>query len=585
MSRVLLRDNGVALAIALGLIVLALVGRVPDLLGSNNEWSSDCTTVNDATPTPSDDLSRAYLPGCTWIDQTGNAAYIAEDTTDGAANWLNVSTSGIEATTYVVCASTATNVGRCDYTADGTADDVQIQAALDALTTSRTWQETVALVGQFSISATLEIHAYTILDARQSLLKLTNSANVDLLRNENWNGQDGVDPEDSYVTLLGGIWDGNRANQDGTTNKRGIYLRRVPNLLIDGVTVKDVDGHGLQVTGRSDVETNETTQDHKILNTWVINSRTRNYSIQNAVRNTIVMNAHSRGGDAVGFWMGHSEGQYIGLDIEGAGTYGLQINNVRNITMDDLRIRESGQHGAYVIGFVDSVMTNAKITRSSTSSAGTYSDLYLDADDSWSYGVTKNAVFNGKFGEDHTDAGGAQAKAAIEFEDAGTDVPGTAVTPKQEILINGYINAGGATGTKMVLPAAANRGSIHINVMEEGSGDPPQPRNNQTVYGGRVVETRAITTDDLYAFDQFVTVATTGGARTPDLPTAARAGAGHEITIVKSSGGANTVTIAPVTGEMIDAVVDGTVVLTNQRDYVTLRSDGVDNWDIIASRP
>lgn len=48
-----------------------------------------------------------------------------------------------------------------DYYADGTADDVQIQAAIDGLTVGRTWMETVVVKGNFSLDAMVTLDSYT----------------------------------------------------------------------------------------------------------------------------------------------------------------------------------------------------------------------------------------------------------------------------------------------------------------------------------------------------------------------------------------------------------------------------------------
>lgn len=58
------------------------------------------------------------------------------------------------AATLVVCASNSKNTGRCDYQAGGTADDVQIQAANDALSSGG---KIVLLEGTYNITATITL--------------------------------------------------------------------------------------------------------------------------------------------------------------------------------------------------------------------------------------------------------------------------------------------------------------------------------------------------------------------------------------------------------------------------------------------
>ena len=82
---------------------------------------------------------------------------------------------------------------------DGTADDIQIQAALDAMTAGRTWKEKVVLIGSFTISTRIEISdSYTIFDSHQAKLTLTDKANDIVIVNS------GV----SHVDFISGIYDG-----------------------------------------------------------------------------------------------------------------------------------------------------------------------------------------------------------------------------------------------------------------------------------------------------------------------------------------------------------------------------------------
>jgi len=63
--------------------------------------------------------------------------------------------------------------GRENYfLCDGTADDVQIQAALDYLTAGRTWKETVILEeGMYNVVASIDIPSYTVLEVRGRIEK------------------------------------------------------------------------------------------------------------------------------------------------------------------------------------------------------------------------------------------------------------------------------------------------------------------------------------------------------------------------------------------------------------------------------
>ena len=63
--------------------------------------------------------------------------------------------------TNVVTVGTSASTTPSDFICDGTADDVQIQAAIDSLTAGRTWIEEVKCKGNFNISAKITIPSYT----------------------------------------------------------------------------------------------------------------------------------------------------------------------------------------------------------------------------------------------------------------------------------------------------------------------------------------------------------------------------------------------------------------------------------------
>lgn len=103
-------------------------------------------------------------------------------------------------------------------TADGrilsntTTHATAIQAALDGLTAGRTKQETVSIVGQFTCDAPIYIPSYTILDlSAAKLTKAASAANAHLLAVLPLAGNAFTE----YVTIKGGILDGNRTNQTG----------------------------------------------------------------------------------------------------------------------------------------------------------------------------------------------------------------------------------------------------------------------------------------------------------------------------------------------------------------------------------
>lgn len=115
--------------------------------------------------------------------------------------------------TYIIAGANADAVvrGQADVVCDGTADNIEIQAGIASLTAGRTWIETVKLIGDFSISATITGADYTRLDLTEAYLLLAASADCDML-----------DFSDAYdCEIFGGRLNGNKAN---TTAGSGIVI-------------------------------------------------------------------------------------------------------------------------------------------------------------------------------------------------------------------------------------------------------------------------------------------------------------------------------------------------------------------------
>jgi len=122
-----------------------------------------------------------------------------------------------------------------------------IQNALDALTSGRTWKEKVLLKGaNFPLSTTLDIPSYTIFEL-QGKITLNNSVNDAIM-----NVGDGAARMDD-VDIIGGIYDGNKANQTGG---HGIRLwangSGAARCFIHDVYLKDVKVSGISCDSFTD---------------------------------------------------------------------------------------------------------------------------------------------------------------------------------------------------------------------------------------------------------------------------------------------------------------------------------------------
>ncbi len=134
--------------------------------------------------------------------------------------------------TLTVCASDANDTTRCDSAGDGTDDDVQIQAAIDALT-----EGTVFLSeGDFSLGASVTMAASVSLRGQgidKTTLTVANSADVTAITASSIND----------FSISGFTIDGNKANQTDATID-GIRITSSNDWTVDSIEVIDCEDDG-----------------------------------------------------------------------------------------------------------------------------------------------------------------------------------------------------------------------------------------------------------------------------------------------------------------------------------------------------
>lgn len=110
--------------------------------------------------------------------------------------------------TYVIAGSDAPAhvKAQADRVCTGTADDVVIQAVIDALTLGRTVKEKIVLLGDFTTAAQITLASYLILDATSARISLAAGSNCNMF----------LVPGDAQdIDIVGGIFDGNGTSQVG----------------------------------------------------------------------------------------------------------------------------------------------------------------------------------------------------------------------------------------------------------------------------------------------------------------------------------------------------------------------------------
>jgi parallel beta-helix repeat protein len=125
----------------------------------------------------------------------------------------------------------------------GTDAQAVIQAALDNLTSGRDYKETVVLKGDIALDSSIDLNSYTTLDMRGARLTLDNSADEDVIKNK--------DANNTYIDIIGGVIDGNQANQTAAQVISGIYFDTVTYGNIMGVTITNPLRFGIRIDDSS----------------------------------------------------------------------------------------------------------------------------------------------------------------------------------------------------------------------------------------------------------------------------------------------------------------------------------------------
>lgn len=178
-----------------------------------------------------------YLSGTAIIANLSLTAALANSsggTGQDSSSWTGLAhiASGIWGTTKMH----ALTVGAsgCDYTTDGTADDVQINAAIAALTSGRTWREKVILIGDFEIDDSINLLDYTELEI-YGRIKAADNCNVSAAMGMIQNSGRPTSGINTEIVVRGGHIDGNASNN--TTDYEGVAIGYTTNFVIENVTV------------------------------------------------------------------------------------------------------------------------------------------------------------------------------------------------------------------------------------------------------------------------------------------------------------------------------------------------------------
>lgn len=120
----------------------------------------------------------------------------------------------------------------------GVNNEAEINWALANLTVGRTEMERVVVFGEFTINNPIVVPSFSFLDLTMAEIFLANTSNCKMIQNSDLvNGN-------TYIKILGGILNGNRANQAAGD---GVYFVRVWHAWILDMTILNIYSRGIVI--------------------------------------------------------------------------------------------------------------------------------------------------------------------------------------------------------------------------------------------------------------------------------------------------------------------------------------------------
>jgi hypothetical protein len=165
-------------ALFLGVLIFAITfGATGGFAPANQELvASSDVVVRAGAPTVDDDIDFNFLKGVIWVDTSGGAVYIAEDTTDGAAVWTDITAGGSTFNAEESDALVTSNASVLDF---GAGFDVTDSPAGEANVVLDYTEDPIDLSGA-EVTGTLDLSDHVNLSAGTGATLTGDSLSVDL---------------------------------------------------------------------------------------------------------------------------------------------------------------------------------------------------------------------------------------------------------------------------------------------------------------------------------------------------------------------------------------------------------------------
>ncbi|MCB9815077.1 right-handed parallel beta-helix repeat-containing protein [Candidatus Nomurabacteria bacterium] len=323
--------------------------------------------------------------GASALEDLSDVASMTENLGDllywNGSAWANIATSslGISAgDTIITVAANDTPVSEknnADYVADGTDDEVEIQAALDSLpSTGGTVQ---LLSGTFHVGTTTYSNVSISVNKSNTALIGKGLATILRLQDNSDGGTSVITMSDAQRVLLRDfVVDGNRANNVSVGTFYGIAITGVSSSTIDNLIIRNAQDSGLIIVGGSRNTISNT------ISTYNGGSGFSFFSLSGDVSNNTLTNITSSY-NTVGITMDgtNASSKYnriINSKFFDNTTIGISIIKSTSTVIDGNTIKDSGTIGIYGSGLDKSLISNNIMVGNGS---GAHNSIYLTNSD------------------------------------------------------------------------------------------------------------------------------------------------------------------------------------------------------------
>ena len=267
--------------------------------------------------------------------------------------------------------------------------DVEINWALANLTAGRTEKETVKLLGEFTTDDLLLVYDYTYFDITEARVTLADNSDCNMIENEDQTGGN------SYIEIIGGILDGNKANQ---ATGHGISLDEIEHVILEKITILDAKQNAFNIrdatAGLSVTIENCRTHTADVNGFWVNNVTQLSikgcFAIDNAENGYHLIGGFSVrctancavSNDKSGFYL---ESQHESIYNDCTSNHnveaGIRLGGGGAITLDGWAIYGNGFHGIWAFASMEIVVITASYIYDNGQAAdNTYDDIYVQGE-------------------------------------------------------------------------------------------------------------------------------------------------------------------------------------------------------------